>query len=140
VPIFRRFWDIARYWSKIAYFTQSVCLLVSPIDADPIEILTRSLVSKSLSPWAIVWRCVLEARLFRGRRSRSQGTKVVLVWVFALLWVLASCNYILKLFVCDFGTIPACDRRIDRHTTTACIYRASIASRGKLYFDARSIV
>ena len=30
-----------------------------------------------------------------------------------------------------FGTIPACDRRMDGRTQDDSIYRASIASRGK---------
>jgi len=30
-----------------------------------------------------------------------------------------------------FGAIPACDRRMDKHTHDDNIYRASIASRGK---------
>jgi len=37
VPILRRFWDIARYWSNIADFNPSHLYLASPLGATPLE-------------------------------------------------------------------------------------------------------
>jgi len=52
VPILHRFWDIARYRSKIVDFNLLHLFLAPPLGVTPLEF-RRELLRQKTSPWAI---------------------------------------------------------------------------------------
>jgi len=57
VPILHRFWDIARYWSKIADFNLPHLYLAPPW-VTPLEFRRDPWRQKTKSSWTVVWRCL----------------------------------------------------------------------------------
>ena len=61
VPILHRFWDVARYWPKIADLNLPTSIW-RPRWGDLVGISPRFSASENRSPWAIVWRCMCDPR------------------------------------------------------------------------------
>jgi len=53
-----RFYDIAKYWSKVTHFSYATCIW-RPRWGDSTGILPRSLASENYRVWIIVRRCCM---------------------------------------------------------------------------------
>ena len=85
VPM-HRFWDIARYWLKIADCNLPHLYLVPPLGVTPLEF-RRDIWQQKTSPWAIVQSCLRDPRFSHfgtipacDRRSRWTDGHPTVAW------------------------------------------------------------
>ena len=106
-----------RQWRRVGFLPPFVCLSVCLI----IPMTSRKTMQLRSQTWhKHVLRCVVETHLFwgskRGQMSRSLVAQTLPAWIFALLWVLASCSFVRQRFLqyfsapCIICTSRSCQR------------------------------